>query len=402
MSPDPSDPFAGFGPDELNRYARHFALPEVGGEGPRRIRPARVLVVGAGGLGSPASLYLAAAGVGRLGIIDADRVELSNLQRQILHGSADVGRPKVESAGDRLGEMNPGVELELYRDRLTSANALEILEGYDLVVDGSDNFPTRYLVNDACVLQGKPWVYGAVLRWEGQLALFGAPGGPCYRCLFREPPPPGAVPGCAEAGVMGALTGIIGSMQALEALKWILGAGDPASGRLLRFDGLGLTVREVHPRRDPACPVCGDEPEIRELIDYEWFCATGTTRAAARPDAGSGAAGIEAPGSDAGGDEGELDPATLGAMMASPTPPVLVDVREDWEWAAGNLEELGARHVPMERVDEELGGSDTELVLYCQTGRRSRIAMERLRARGVEVRHLTGGYEGWKRAMEEP
>ncbi len=414
------DPFAAFAPDELHRYARHFALGEVGGEGQRRIRESSVLVVGAGGLGSPAALYLTAAGIGRLGVIDEDRVELSNLQRQILHGTGDVGRPKVESAGDRLREMNPGVDLRLHRERLTSANAMQVIADYDLVVDGSDNFPTRYLVNDACVLQGKPWVYGAVLRWEGQLALFGAPDGPCYRCLFREPPPPGTVPGCAEAGVMGALTGIIGSLQALEALKWILQVGDSAAGRLLRFDGLGLTVREVHPRRDPGCPVCGDAPVIDELIDYEWFCATGGTRTAGAAGA-DGMSGADAPGRpdpEDGGPREQMDPETLRAKMASAKPPLLIDIREDWEWAAGNLEAMGARHVPMDRleatldeaVDRELGrgpgDEPDEVVLYCQTGVRSARAMaqarERMRARGVEVRHLEGGYEAWTRAMEEP
>ena len=257
---------------ELYRYARHLALPEVGLEGQRRLKDGRVLCVGAGGLGSPLALYLAAAGVGTIGIVDFDTVDESNLQRQILHGTTDVGRPKLDSAEDRLRDVNPHVGVVKHQSRLSSSNALEILSDYDVVVDGTDNFPTRYLVNDACVLLGKPNVYGSVFRWEGQVSVFGTDGGPCYRCLFREPPPPGLVPNCAEGGVVGVLPGIIGSLQALETIKLLLGRGDVLAGRLLIFDALAMEWREVALRRNPECPVCGDQPSQTELIDYDVFC----------------------------------------------------------------------------------------------------------------------------------
>jgi sulfur-carrier protein adenylyltransferase/sulfurtransferase len=381
--PSLEDPFSGFGPEELERYARHLGLAEVGAEGQRRLRAARVLLVGAGGLGSPAALYLAAAGVGTLGIVDPDRVELSNLQRQLLHGTRDVDRPKTDSARDRLRDVNPHVDVRLHPVRLTSLNAAEILEGYDLVVDGSDNFPTRYLVNDACVLAGKPWVYGAVLRWEGQMALFGAPEGPCYRCLFREPPPPGLVPGCAEAGVVGVLPGIVGTLQALEALKWILGVGRSAAGRLLVFDALSLSFREVRPRRDPACPVCGDRPTVRELIDYERFCSTGEERTAGAEDEG----GVRT-----------VSPRELREALSGDGGPLLVDVREPWEWGAGSLEDRGAVHVPLGALEERLEElpRDREVVLYCRTGARSEHALLLLRAAGFHrVSHLEGGLRAW-------
>ena len=257
---------------ELHRYARHIVLPEVGLEGQHRLKAGRVLCVGAGGLGSPLALYLAAAGVGTIGIVDFDEVDTSNLQRQILHGTGDVGRHKLDSAADRLHDVNPHVEVVGHSERLTSENALAILKGYDVVVDGTDNFPTRYLVNDACVLLGTANVYGSVFRWEGQVSVFATEGGPCYRCLFREPPPPGLVPNCAEGGVLGVLPGIIGSMQALETIKLLLGQGVGLGGRLLIFDALEMTWREIALRRDPDCPVCGDVPTQSGLIDYELFC----------------------------------------------------------------------------------------------------------------------------------
>ncbi len=431
-----TDPLSGFSPDELHRYARHLSLQEVGVEGQRRLKEARVLVVGAGGLGSPAALYLAAAGVGRLGIIDGDVVELSNLQRQVLHATGAVGQPKVDSARARLEEVNPHVTVVTHPFRLTAGNAMEVVAGYDLVVDGSDNFATRYLVNDTAVLSGKPWVYGAILRWEGQVSLFGAPGGPCYRCLFREPPPPGLVPGCAEAGVIGALPGAVGSLQALEAVKWILGLGRggegrPASeglhpsgarsaaGRLLILDTLRFSFRTVKPRRDPDCPLCGDAPTIRELVDYEWFCATGETREATAAGAGGsqGPAAVPGaappPGPAASGPPSDpiptLTPTALRNALSAGAPPVLVDVREDWEWAVSSLADQGAIHLPLKvlerRLEDEGDGldeipRDREVVLYCRSGARSDRGARLLRDAGFpRVRNLEGGMEGWAREL---
>lgn len=402
-----------FSPAELQRYARHFSLAEIGLEGQRRLHDARILLVGAGGLGSPAALYLAAAGVGTLGIVDPDRVDLSNLQRQILHGTADVGRPKVESATERLRDVNPHVRVEAHEVRLTSTNALDLVERYDLVVDGSDNFPTRYLVNDACVLTGRPWVYGAVLRWEGQLALFAAPGEACYRCLFSEPPPPGMVPGCAEAGVMGVLPGIIGGLQALEAMKWIL-ARDPQGdggrnrgmeGRLLIFDALDLSFREVSIARDPRCPVCGDEPSIRELVDYEHFCATGQVRpASAAEEEGDGAP----PEDEVTPREDEVTPLELAERLrANDDDFLLLDVREPWEWEVSNLAAWGARNVPLDELPGELEGlveaarDAEEVVVYCRTGARSERAARMLREAGApRARNLVGGLRAWARDVD--
>ena len=431
------DPLTAFAPEELHRYARHLSLGEVGPEGQLRLKEARVLVVGAGGLGSPAALYLAAAGVGTLGIVDGDRVELSNLQRQVLHTTAAVGRPKVDSARERLEATNPHVRVVTHPFRLTAANAMEIVAEYDLVVDGSDNFPTRYLVNDACILSGKPWVYGAILRWEGQVSLFGAPGGPCYRCLFREPPPPGLVPGCAEAGVIGALPGAVGSLQALEAVKWILGLGRggrvedatgssgqgaapgrdghgetdgarSAAGRLLIMDTLRFGFRIVEPRRDPGCPVCGDAPTIDALVDYEWFCATGETRG---PDEGGHefleARAVTGPSLPRGSGMGNprdaasipiLTPAELRDALEASRPPLLVDVREDWEWAVSSLEEKGAIHLPLKELEARMDElpRDRDLVLYCRSGARSHRGGQLLRDAGFpRVRNLAGGLERW-------
>ena len=261
--------------DERVRYARHFTLPEVGAAGQGRLRSSGVLIVGAGGLGSPVALYLAAAGVGTLGLVDFDTVDLSNLQRQILHGSAAVGTPKLESAAARIADLNPHVAVECFPERLTSDNAFDILRPFDIVVDGSDNFPTRYLINDACVLLGKPYVYGAIFRFEGQASLFAVDGGPCYRCLYAEPPPADLVPTCAEGGVLGVLPGIIGIIQATEAVKLIIGRGEPLIGRLLLYNALKMEFREVKLRRDPQCPVCGEAPTITELVDYNEFCGIG-------------------------------------------------------------------------------------------------------------------------------
>ncbi|HEX6434828.1 MAG TPA: molybdopterin-synthase adenylyltransferase MoeB, partial [Gemmatimonadales bacterium] len=297
---------------EVLRYSRHLLLPEVGMAGQRKLKAARVLTVGAGGLGSPLSLYLAAAGVGTIGIVDFDVVDLTNLQRQIVHGTSTLGQPKLESAASRLADVNPNVKIEKHETRLTSDNALGILREYDIVVDGTDNFPTRYLVNDACVLLGKPNVYGSIFRFEGQASVFYAKEGPCYRCLYSEPPPPGLVPSCAEGGVLGVLPGIIGSIQALETIKWIIGAGDSLVGRLLLFDALKLRFRELQLRKDPACPICGTRPTIRELIDYEAFCGIGSEPAYAGP---------------------EITAEELRQEMTRKGPDlVLIDVREPHEW----------------------------------------------------------------------
>jgi adenylyltransferase/sulfurtransferase len=360
--------------DELVRYSRHLILPEVGVEGQRRLKAARVLVVGAGGLGSPAALYLAAAGVGTLGIVDGDAVELSNLQRQVLHGTASVGQAKVASAEARLRDLNPHVRVEPIPERLTSANAREVVRAFDLVTDGSDNFPTRYLVNDACVLEGRPNAYGAILRFDGQASFF-SPEGPCYRCLFAEPPPPGLVPSCAEAGVVGALPGLIGAIQALEVIKRIVGAGESLLGRLLLVDALRMRTREIAVRRDPACPACGEAPTIRELVDYEAFCGV------------AGPAAL-APGS--------VGPAELAAELGSGARPLILDVREPWEWDVVHLE--GSVHVPLGELPSRLGELDPRaaIVTLCHRGVRSRRAQELLTAAGfARVRNLAGGIDAW-------
>ncbi len=378
--------------DELLRYARHLALPHMGMEGQIRLREARVLCVGAGGLGSPVALYLAAAGVGTLGLVDHDEVDVSNLQRQILHGTSDVGRSKLSSARERLSDLNPHVEVETHAERLTSANALEILEGYDVVVDGTDNFPTRYLVNDACVLLGIPTVYGSIFRWEGQASVFADGDGPCYRCLFREPPPPGLVPNCAEGGVLGVLPGIIGSVQAMETLKLLLGVGTTLSGRLLIFDALEMSWREVALRRNPDCPVCGDEPTQTELIDYERFCGVGA------PGSGAGV------GDDhASGEVEEITPGELQALLEGDEPPFLLDVREPWEWSVSNLEARGARLIPLDELSDRLGEipPDRPVVTYCKSGGRSARAAAFLSARrSAPVRNLAGGIVAWAREMD--
>ncbi len=376
--------------DELHRYARHLALPQVGLEGQRRLKAARVVCVGAGGLGSPLALYLAAAGVGTIGLVDFDVVDATNLQRQLLHGTKDIGRSKLDSAADRLHDVNPHVEIVRHPVRISSANALDILGDYDVVVDGTDNFPTRYLVNDACVLLGKPNVYGSVFRWEGQVSVFGVEGGPCYRCLFREPPPPGLVPNCAEGGVLGVLPGIIGSMQAMEAIKLILGLGDTLAGRLLLFDALDMSWREVRVGHNPECPVCGDHPTQTDLIDYEVFCGV-------KPDGTP----LEAE-SDAEGVPG-LDAAEVAARLSSAEPPFLLDVREAWEWEVGSLADRGALLIPLGDLETRLGEvpRDRSVVVYCRGGQRSRTAARTLLDRGWEdVYNLEGGILAWARDVE--
>jgi adenylyltransferase/sulfurtransferase len=368
--------------DELIRYARHLALPQVGVEGQRRLKAARVLIVGAGGLGSPAALYLAAAGIGTLGLVDADVVDVSNLQRQVLHGTSAVGSTKLDSARARLHDLNPHVTVETFHTRLSSADALDVIGRFDVVVDGSDNFPTRYLVNDACVLLGKPNVYGAIFRFDGQAAVFDARRGPCYRCLYAEPPPPELVPSCAEGGVLGVLPGIIGSIQGLEAVKLVLGAGEPLIGRLLLVDGLAMRVRELAVRKDPECPVCGEHPTVTRLIDYEEFCGY--------RDDGRGM-----------GDRGEISATELAATIRAGGGPLLVDVREPFEWEIVRLP--GAVHVPLADLPARLAELDShrDVVTYCHRGVRSLRAAEILRAAGfARVRSLRGGIDAWARDVE--
>jgi sulfur-carrier protein adenylyltransferase/sulfurtransferase len=369
-----------FSAEEVTRYARHITLPEVGWEGQHRLRSARVAIVGAGGLGSPIGLYLAAAGVGRIGIIDFDVVDLSNLQRQVLYATTDVGRPKVDVAAARLRAVNPNTDIVTHAVRLTQDNALEILAQYDVVIDGTDNFPTRYLVSDACVLLGLPYVYGSILRFEGQVSVFTGRDGPCYRCLFREPPPPGLVPSCAEGGVLGVLPGIIGSLQALEAIKLILGRGDTLIGRLALFDALTFRWRELKLRRNPDCPVCGDQPTITALIDYDEFCAPGETMS-------NGPQTVP-----------QITPGELKQRLENGEKIRLIDVREPFEWDIVNLGEYGAELIPLDEImdrREELRNGD-EVVLYCRSGSRSAGAIRQLRAHGIErVLNLKGGIRAW-------
>ena len=377
----PIDPAAAtLSADEIRRYSRHLVLPEVGREGQQAIKAARVLCVGAGGLGSPVSMYLAAAGVGTLGIVDYDVVDVSNLQRQILHMTRDVGRPKIESARERLNGINPEIRVETHASALSSANALDLVSRYDIVVDGSDNFPTRYLVNDACVLTRRPYVYGSIFRFEGQASVFAADGGPCYRCLYPEPPPPGLVPSCAEAGVLGVVPGIIGTIQAAEALKLILKAGETLVGRILILDALGMKFREIRLKRDPECPVCGDHPTIRELQDYEQFCG------ATIP--GQPAAAAEAADFD-------VSPEDLHRALGQDRSPLLLDVREPMEFQLTRLP--GALFIPLGDLAQRLGDLDgtRDIVVYCHHGIRSVHATHLLRAAGFRARNLEGGIAAW-------
>ncbi|HEU4747696.1 MAG TPA: molybdopterin-synthase adenylyltransferase MoeB [Gemmatimonadaceae bacterium] len=363
--------------DELVRYSRHILLPQVGEEGQRALKRARVLLVGAGGLGSPAALYLAAAGVGTIGLVDFDTVDLSNLQRQILHGSAGIGGSKLESARARLSDINPEVNLEPYATRLSSGNALEIARGYDLIIDGTDNFPTRYLINDTSVLLGIPNVHGSVFRFEGQASVFGAADGPCYRCLFREPPPPHLVPSCAEGGVLGVVPGLVGTIQATEAVKLILGIGDTLVGRLLLIDAMTMTFRTIAVRKDPECPACGTR-EITELIDYEEFCSGETA-------ASSAALGVS-----------EIEPAQLAERIASGEKLEIIDVREPYEWQIGHIP--GARLVPLGTIADEIPRLDKKrtIILYCKMGSRSMNAAQQLAQAGAsDVRNLAGGIARW-------
>src|SRR5687768_13833189 len=368
-------------PEELRRYARHLILPEIGRAGQERLKAARVLLLGAGGLGAPAGLYLAAAGVGTLGVVDYDVVEESNLHRQVLFGQADVGRPKLAAALERLAAANPLVALEPHELRLDSANALDLIASYDLVVDGTDNFPTRYLVNDACVLAGKPDVYGAIARFEGQVAVFWGARGPCYRCLFPEPPPPGLVPSCAEGGVLGVLPGVIGSLQASEAIKLILGVGEPLIGRLLVFEALRARVHELRVRKDPACPVCSENPTLTALVDYERFCAG--EPAAAAPS------------------ELEIAPRQLAEWRAAGRDLLILDVRTPDEAALAALP--GTLLLPLDELPRRLGELDPArpTVVHCHLGMRSLIATQLLREHGfANAWSLRGGIEAWSTEVD--
>jgi len=360
--------------EELQRYSRHLIMPEVTSEGQNRLKAARVLCIGAGGLGSPAALYLAAAGVGTLGIVDFDDVDLSNLQRQILHGTKDIGRGKLESARDRLHDINPQIEIELHKCRFSSENASQLVARYDVVVDGSDNFPTRYLSNDVCVFGHKPNVYGSVFRFEGQTTVF-APhlGGPCYRCLFPEPPPPESVPNCAQAGVLGVLPGIIGMLQAIETLKLILGIGEPLVGRLLHFDALKVKFRELNLRRDQQCPVCGKNPTIFSPIDYEQFCGMRDEQAIP-----------------------EMSPHELKRRMDAREPFELIDVREPFEYEIARID--GAKLIPLGEIGERLSElqRDRPIIVHCHSGKRSAQAVELLQQHGfTKVYNLEGGIDAW-------
>jgi adenylyltransferase/sulfurtransferase len=357
-------------PEELARYSRQIIMPELGVDGQRRLKAARVLCIGAGGLGSPTALYLASAGIGTLGIVDPDDVDLTNLHRQILHGTKDTGRKKTESARDRLGEANPHVQVELHHARFTSENAQELVARYDVVVDGTDNFPTRYLSNDVCVWARKPNVYGSVFRFDGQSTVF-APhlGGPCYRCLFPEPPPAGTVPNCAEAGVLGVLPGIIGMIQATEAIKLILGNGEPLVGRLLHFDALKMRFREFNLKRDPQCPVCGEKPTITSPIDYEQFCGVNADVEAAVP------AAIPT-----------ISVSELKHKIDKKSPMVILDVREPFEYEIAHLE--NSKLIPLDELPDRISEIDqnAEIVAHCHSGMRSAQAVQFLRANGFNRR----------------
>ncbi len=378
--PEPAPPLR---PDQFDRYRRHLSLPEMGLEGQQKLLEARVLLIGAGGLGCPLALYLAAAGIGRLGLVDDDVVDASNLQRQVLYQTSDVGRPKVEVARERILALNPDVEVVAYRERLASSNALEVFENYDVVVDGTDNFPTRYLSNDACVLLGKPNVYGSIFRFEGQASVFDARIGPCYRCLFPEPPPPGAVPSCAEGGVLGVLPGIIATIQATETIKLLIGKGRSLSGRLLVYDALGMEFNEFKLKKDPDCPVCGTSPSITELIDYHGFCGIASS------DDTLQVRGVDAVQVAARREAGEAF--------------LLLDVRGDDEFARVCLE--GSMLIPLDqledRVAELVEWKSGKIVVHCHLGGRSEKACRVLMEHGFEsVENLEGGIDAWSLTVD--
>ncbi len=364
--------------DEVLRYSRHLIMPEVGMDGQLKLKQARVLMIGAGGLGAPLGLYLAAAGVGHLGIVDFDVVDFTNLQRQVTFSTSDVGRPKIEAAKERLAAMNPMIEITTHETRLTSSNALDLFKDYDIIVDGTDNFPTRYLVNDASVLLGKRNVYGSIFRFEGQVSIFGAPDGPCYRCLYPEPPPPGLVPSCAEGGVLGVLPGIVGSLQAIETIKLILGAGDSLVGRLLLFDALGMHFRELKLKKNPDCRLCGTHPTITKLIDYEEFC---------------GIRGEEAPAQIT--QVPEITPRELKQRLDRGDDLFVLDVREPHEYQICNMNGYLLPLGDLPRRVHELDSS-REIVAHCRSGKRSAEAAEFLRKAGFrKIWNLKGGILAW-------
>ncbi len=370
--------------EEIRRYSRHLIMPEVGMSGQKKLKAASILLIGAGGLGSPLAMYLAAAGVGRIGLVDYDTVDFSNLHRQIIHGTKDVGRLKLESAKDRILDINPNVQVDTYEVPLTSANALELFAPYDIIIDGTDNFPTRYLTNDACVLLGKPNVYGSIFRFEGQASVFHAKEGPCYRCLFPEPPPPGLVPSCAEGGVLGVLPGTIGAIQATEAIKLILGVGEPLIGRLLLYDATTMTFDEVRLRKNPNCPICGEHPTIAELIDYEQFCGM---PAHDHSEFATNVVGVPA-----------ITPVELKRRLDAGDDLFILDVREPHEWEISNLADLGAVLIPKGQVLEHLGELDTarEIVVQCKTGGRSADIVWLLQRHGFrKLLNLEGGINRW-------
>jgi molybdopterin/thiamine biosynthesis adenylyltransferase/rhodanese-related sulfurtransferase len=364
--------------EEVLRYSRHLIMPEVGMEGQLKLKHAKVLCVGTGGLGAPLGLYLAAAGVGRIGLVDFDSVDFTNLQRQILFSTSDVGRPKIEAAADRLEGLNPEIQIDRFETHLTSENALEIMKDYDIIVDGTDNFPTRYLVNDACALLRKPNVYGSIFRFEGQITIFGAPGGPCYRCLYPEPPPPGLVPSCAEGGVLGVLPGIVGAIQAAETLKLIIGKGEPLIGRLLLFDALAMRFRELKLRKNPECPVCGEHPTVTKLIDYAEFC---------------GIRGEEAPAPQT--TVPEITPRDFKARLDRGDDLYILDVREPHEYQICNL---GGHLIPLGDLSKRVNELDSsrEIVAHCRSGKRSAEAVEFLQKAGFrKIWNLKGGILAW-------
>jgi sulfur-carrier protein adenylyltransferase/sulfurtransferase len=370
--------------DEIARYSRHLLLPEVGLEGQQKLKAAKVLCVGTGGLGSPLALYLAAAGIGTLGLVDFDVVDESNLQRQIIHSTKDVGRPKIDSATEKLKALNPHLNVVKHEAMLTSANALEITRDYDIVADGTDNFPTRYLVNDACVLTGKPNAYGSIFRFEGQASVFATEEGPCYRCLYPEPPPPGLVPSCAEGGVLGILPGLVGVIQATEVIKLILGQGEPLIGRLLLVDSLGMRFRELKLRKNPDCPVCGTHPTVTALIDYNQFC--GITP---EPKANS------VTGTQVQNGISQITPLELKRRLDAGEDLFVLDVREPHEYQIANL---GAKLIPLGELPNRLGELDRnrEIVVHCKSGGRSQKAAELLARSGFNKLHnLAGGINAW-------
>ena len=378
-SQETGNPSVALSKEEITRYSRHLIMPEVGMDGQLKLKQAKVLCIGTGGLGAPLGLYLAAAGVGRIGLVDFDKVDLTNLQRQILFDTNDIGRPKIEAATNRLRNLNPDIQIDNFETRLTSENALDILKDYDIVVDGTDNFPTRYLVNDACVILGKPNVYGSIFRFEGQITIFGYPGGPCYRCLYPEPPPPGLVPSCAEGGVLGVLPGIVGAIQAAETLKLIIGKGEPLVGRLLLFDALAMRFRELKLRKNPECPVCGEHPTITKLIDYEEFCGI-------RGEESASPAQTSVP---------EIAPRELKARLDRGDDLFILDVREPHEFQICNL---GGHLIPLGELSRRVNELDSsrEIVAHCRSGKRSAEAVEFLRSAGFrKVLNLKGGILAW-------